>query len=143
MSIKGQGHPFTMAQGYFYLIIKTCFSLLSKITRPIEAKFHVEPLWDGGRKVCSNGLSHMTKVAAMLIYNNKNPLKYARTNWPIALKLDMQHGSLVIFCSDNIPGLTLTDFTAKSDSAPLCFYMGKSENNGFFRNYCTLWYQTK
>ena len=37
-------------------------------TGPIEAKFHVEPHWDGGTKVCSNGPGHMTKMAAMPIY---------------------------------------------------------------------------
>ena len=37
-------------------------------TGPIEAKSHVEPLWDGGTKVCSNGTGHMTKMAAMPIY---------------------------------------------------------------------------
>ena len=30
--------------------------------------FHMELLWDGGRKVCSKGPGHMTKMAAMLIY---------------------------------------------------------------------------
>ena len=25
---------------------------------------------------------------------------------------------------------------------PLCFCMGKSENNGFFRNYCSPWYKS-
>ena len=34
----------------------------------IEAKFHVEPPWDRGTKVCSNSLGHMTKVVAMPIY---------------------------------------------------------------------------
>ena len=38
-------------------------------TGPIEAKFHVEPTRDGVRKVCSNGPSHMTKMAA--IYGKK------------------------------------------------------------------------
>ena len=40
----------------------------------IKAKFHVEPQWDGGTKVSSNGPGHMTKMAAMLIYgkNMKN-----------------------------------------------------------------------
>ena len=36
--------------------------------RPIEAKFHVEPPWDGRTKFCSNGLGHMTKMTDMLIY---------------------------------------------------------------------------
>ena len=40
----------------------------SETIKPIETKFHVEPLWDGGTKVCSNGPGHMTKLAAMPIY---------------------------------------------------------------------------
>ena len=34
----------------------------------IEAKFHVEPPWDGGMKVCSTDPGHMTSMAAMPIY---------------------------------------------------------------------------
>ena len=34
------------------------FSL--EMSRPIEAKFHVEPPWDGEMKICSNGPAHMT-----------------------------------------------------------------------------------
>ena len=43
---------------------------------PIEAKFYVEPPLDGGTKVWSNGLGHMTKMAAMPIYgkNSKSHL---------------------------------------------------------------------
>ena len=40
----------------------------SNTTRPIEAKFHVEPPWDGGTKACPNGPCHMTKIATMPIY---------------------------------------------------------------------------
>ena len=40
----------------------------SIITRPFEAKFHVELPWDRGTKVNSNGPGHMTKMATMLIY---------------------------------------------------------------------------
>ena len=48
----------------------------SETTGPIEAKFHVEPPWNGGTEVCSNGPGHMTKMAAMPIYdkNLKNLL---------------------------------------------------------------------
>ena len=48
----------------------------SETTGPIEAKFHMEPPWDGGTKVCSNGPGHMTKMATMPIYgkNLKNLL---------------------------------------------------------------------
>ena len=31
----------------------------------------MEPSWDGGTKVCSNGPGHMTKMAAMPIYGKK------------------------------------------------------------------------
>ena len=44
----------------------TIFS--SETTGPIEAKFHMESLWDGGTKVCSSGPCHMIKMAAMPIY---------------------------------------------------------------------------
>ena len=37
-------------------------------TVPIEVTVHVKPHWDRGKKVCSNGLGHMTKMAAMPIY---------------------------------------------------------------------------
>ena len=40
----------------------------SETTGPIEAKLHVEPPWDRGTKVCSNGVGHMTNMAAMPIY---------------------------------------------------------------------------
>ena len=48
----------------------------SEIAWPIKAKFNVEPLWERGTKVYINGLGHMTKMAAMLIYgkNLKNLL---------------------------------------------------------------------
>ena len=36
--------------------------------RPIEAKFHVDPSWDRGTNIWSNGLGHMTMMAAMPIY---------------------------------------------------------------------------
>ena len=40
----------------------------SKTAWPIEAKFYVEPPWEGGTKVCINGPGHMTKMAATPIY---------------------------------------------------------------------------
>ena len=39
-----------------YVCVSTFSSVFSETTGPIEVKFHaVEPLWDGGKKVCSNG----------------------------------------------------------------------------------------
>ena len=46
----------------------------SETTMPIKLKFHMETPSDAGRKVCSNGPGHMTKMAAMPIYG-KNHLK--------------------------------------------------------------------
>ena len=66
MTIKGQGHLLTLDQGHSDSIFLNFF--FSITTRPFEAKFHVEPPWDGGTKACSNGPGHMTKMAAMPIY---------------------------------------------------------------------------
>ena len=41
---------------------------LSITTRPVEAKFHVEPPWNKRTKASSNGPGHMTKMATMPIY---------------------------------------------------------------------------
>ena len=43
-------------------------------TRPIKARFHVEPPWDGRKKACSNDPGLITNMAAMPIYG-KNLLK--------------------------------------------------------------------
>ena len=61
MNIKGQGHSLA-----FNINFSNFFSL--EIAWPIEAKFHVEPPWDGRMEVCSNSPGHMTNMAAMLIY---------------------------------------------------------------------------
>ena len=62
----------------------------SKTAGLIEAKFHVEPPWDGGTKVCSQSPGHMTKMATMPIYG-KNPSKifFSGTAGPISTKLGM------------------------------------------------------
>ena len=68
MNIEGQGHSLTVIQGHSDSTFSSFFSL--EIAWPIEANFHVEPPWDGGMnfKVNTNGLCHMTKMAAMPIY---------------------------------------------------------------------------
>ena len=66
MNVKGQGHSLTFFKDHSVLTFSD-FSFL-KTARPVEAKFHVEPPWDGETKACSNGLGHMTKMAAMPIY---------------------------------------------------------------------------
>ena len=37
----------------------------------MDIKFHVEPPWDRGMKICSNGPGHVTKMFAMTIYGKK------------------------------------------------------------------------
>ena len=56
-----------------YVVGMSAFSNIfsSETTGPIEVKFYMEPPWDGGTKVCSNGPGHMTKMAAMPIYGKK------------------------------------------------------------------------
>ena len=83
MNIKDQDHSLTLVQGHSDSTFLNFFLL--EIARPIEAKFYVEPPWDGGTKVLSNGLGHMT-VATMTIYG-KNLKKsiFCGTIWPITL----------------------------------------------------------
>ena len=74
MNIKGQGHSVTSVQGHSDSTFANFFSL--ETAESIEAKFHVEPPWDWGTKVYSNGQGHMTNMAAMPIYG-KNLRKYS------------------------------------------------------------------
>ena len=66
MSIDGQGHSLNFVQGHSDSTFSNFSSL--ETARPIEAKFYVEPPWYAGMKVNINGLCHMTKMAATVIY---------------------------------------------------------------------------
>ena len=46
MNIKGQGHSLTLIQGHSDSTFSNFFFL--ETAWPIEAKFYVEPPWDGG-----------------------------------------------------------------------------------------------
>ena len=60
--------------------------------RPMEAKFHVEPPWDGRMKVISNGPGHMTDMAAMPTYGeNLKKIFFSGTKRLMTLKLGMRH----------------------------------------------------
>ena len=62
----------------------------SETTGEIEAKFHMESQWDGGTKVYTRDLGHMTKMAAMPIYGKKlSKIVFSRTKRPMTLKLGM------------------------------------------------------
>ena len=66
MNISGQDHSLTFIQGHSDSTFSNFFSLEN--ARLIEAIFHVKLPWDGIMKVGTNGLCHMTKMAAMSIY---------------------------------------------------------------------------
>ena len=70
MIIKGQGHSLTLVQGFSDSTFSNLFSL--ETAWPIVAKFHVDPPWDGGRKVYSNYPGHMTKMTTMPTYGKKH-----------------------------------------------------------------------
>ena len=58
-------HPLSVAVQRLF----TISNVFSETTLPIEAKFYVQPPWQGGKKVYINGRGHMTKMAAMPIYS--------------------------------------------------------------------------
>ena len=82
--------PEAKAQWWAYMMSSVCsvstFSnISSETTQPIKAKFHVEPPWDRGMKVCSNGPGNMTKIAAMPIYGKnlkKSSSPEPKGRWP-------------------------------------------------------------
>ena len=69
MNINGQDHSLTFVEGHSDSTFSNFFSL--ETAGPIEAKFYLEPPWDGGIKVSIYGLCHMTNMAAMPIYGKK------------------------------------------------------------------------
>ena len=101
----------------------------SETTGPIKVKFHMELLWDGGRKVCSKGPGQMTKMAAMLIYGRnlkKSSSLEPKGRWPWNL-VRIIGCSYYQVCSDDDPRLTLTYFTARSNLVPYAFVWEKGK----------------
>ena len=96
----------------------------SKTAWPIKAKFYVESLWEGGKKVYINGSGHMTKMTAKPIYGkNLQKIFSYRTNCRVIMKLGMKHSVLKlykVYINDD-PELALTYFTTMSNLAKLAF----------------------
>ena len=67
MNINGQDHSLTLVHGHSRFNISNFFASKKKKkkknTRPIEAKFHIEPPWDIGMKMCSYVPGHTSKMA--------------------------------------------------------------------------------
>ena len=142
MNIKGQGHSLTFIQGHSDSTFSNFFSL--ETAMPIEAKFHVEPPWNRGTKVYSNGPGHMTKMAAMPIYG-----KSLKNIFLLNQKADDLKTWCAALGTPVLPSLfkwwpcvDLDLFYGKVKFGPLCFCMGKGKTMDFFRNYWSLWYQS-
>ena len=72
----------------------------SETPGPIKVRFHMELLWDGGRKVCSNGPGHMTKMAAMPIYGKnlkKSSAPEPKGRWSLILVCSIDCSSTTKF----------------------------------------------
>ena len=101
----------------------------SETTWPIEAKLYMEPPWDGGTKIYSNGPGHMTKMAAMPILLKNLKIFFSGTKRPMTLKLGMWLWVLEYYqvCANDDPGLTLTYFRARSNLIPDAFVWEKGK----------------
>ena len=65
MNIKDQGHSLTLVECRSDSTSSEFISL--ETAKPIKTKFHMEPPWEGGTKVSSDGSGHITNMAAMHI----------------------------------------------------------------------------
>ena len=90
---------------------------------PINAKFHVEPHWEEGRKVYINGPSNMTKMATMPIYGKKPSNIFYRTNSHMYMKLDMEYYILNFYKVYINNGSETNLFTTMSNLAKLVFVL--------------------
>ena len=50
-----------------YVCMSTFSNISSETAGPIEAKFHMEPSWGRGTKVCSNGPAYMAYATIYFI----------------------------------------------------------------------------
>ena len=63
MRKRGQGHYLTFDPGSQSIRVTN----MSKATWPIVTRFHIEPPWAEGSKVCSNNPGYITNMAIMSI----------------------------------------------------------------------------
>ena len=98
-----------------------------------SVKFHMELLWDGGTKACSNGPGHMTEMAAMPIYgkNLKNLLHRNQKAGDLETWYAASGAPVLPSCSNDDHGWTSTYFTARSNLVPYAFVWGKGKTMDF------------
>ena len=98
----------------------------SGTTGPIEVKFHLEPSWDGGTKVCIWGPGHVTKMATMPIYG-KNPSKifFSGTAGPICMKFGIHRpGHVTKMATMPIYGKNPSKIFFSGTVGPICMKFG-------------------
>ena len=87
VSIEGQGHFLTLAQGHLHTNLKLAFlrNHLANQSQILHVSYQVQ-----GNEIYWHDAGHMTKMAAMPIYG-KNPSKifFSGTGGPISMKLGM------------------------------------------------------
>ena len=114
------GYPWIRRQSSSSVVRPFTFSNVfsSETSWPIKAIFFSEPPWEGGTKVCINGPSQMTKMAATPIYTLKTLKNLLLQNrradfhetWYVASGTPAHHS-----CINDDPGVTLTYFPARSN----------------------------
>ena len=111
-------YQMTLVQYHSDQTFSIFFSL--ETATPIKTKFHMEPPWDRGTKVSSNGSGHMSNMATMHIYGKNLKKIFTGTK---KVKVSMQHRVLEYYqiSSNDYSGLTLTYFTARSNLVPYAF----------------------
>ena len=92
--------------------------IFSETTVPIWTLLCMQAFRYKEMKIWRNVAGHMTKMAATPIHViNPSKIFFSGTCGPISTKLGMWHWGLqvIIVCSNDEPGLTLTYFTARSN----------------------------
>ena len=105
---------------------------------PIEAKFYVEPPWDGGTKVWSNGLGHLTKMAAMPIYvKNLKESSYLEPKgwWPWKFLCSIEYSSTTKLVQTMTMGWPWLNLRQGQMWSLMLLYAKKVKQWIFFRNY--------
>ena len=112
---------------------------------PIEAKFYVEPPWDGETKFWSNGLYHMTKLAAMPIYGKNLKKSYSlepKGRWPWKLVCSIGYSSTTKLGQMKSLGWPWPVLCQGQIWSLMLLYEKKEKQWIFFRNSCSLLYKS-
>ena len=130
---------------FFYLIqhhSDSTFSFFLETTKPIEAKFHVEPLWDEGKRKFVQMVKVTWPVSPPCPYMVKTLKSCVSViKKPMTLKVGIKRWMFEYYqvCSNDDYGLTFTFCQIRS---PMLLYGKKDKTIDFFRSYCSLWYQS-